>query len=55
MTAIATGDIDTYSAVLKKSPMLAFHNEKVRRFIQIIDNEKKRANNFIGLTRLGED
>ena len=52
MTAIAIDDIGTCSAVLKKSPMLAFHNEKkVRRFIQIIDNEKKRANNFIGFRR----
>jgi len=52
---ISKRSITSFKEVLQVSPILAFHNKKkVRRFIEIINNEHKRKVNFSGFFPIRE-
>ena len=56
ITQMSRRKITTFKEVLNTAPVMAFHNEKkVRRFIQIINNEHARKVDYPGFRKIRED
>ena len=53
ITSLLKRNISSFNEVLDENPVLAFHNEKkVRRFIEIFENNEKRARRWTGFREI---